>query len=266
MTKKTPNILYKYRDWTNIYEKRTITHREFYLANPKSFIDKYDCNIPLDFESLTTKKIQKNYFEKSKEINPTFKRGEHRKFAKNWTKKGLMKDIKRLKQIESEYFDKFDKMTGVLSLTANPKIIELWKEYAANHEGFCIGISSQYVRENLEKFGSCGPVIYNKDFPSISPLGDDKSKPPSFITQAYHKLTKWDFEEEYRVFKMKNYELPDNERKIYIEPTAIPEVILGANMSDVNKKEVINIVSKELPHTKILQAELVNSDIIFHEK
>jgi len=265
MTKKIPDILYKYRRWNNKFEKRTITHREFYLANPKSFTDKYDCNIPLDFEAITTRKIQEKYFEKSKELNPTFNRSKHREFAKTWTKKGLMKDNKRLRQIESEYFDKFDKMTGVLSLTANPKIIKLWEEYAANHQGFCIGISSQFVRENLDKFGSCGPVIYDDNFPSISPFVNLRDETPSFITQAYHKLTKWGFEEEYRVFKIKDNELPNNERTIYIEPKAILEVILGTNMSSEIKKEVINFINKELPSTKILQAELDRDGIIFHD-
>ncbi|MBK6267088.1 DUF2971 domain-containing protein [Marivirga sp. S37H4] len=265
MNKKTPDILYKYRNWTAEFEKRTITHREFYLANPNSFTDEYDCSIPLDFESVTTEQIQKRYFEFSKKNNPDYSRAKHRAFARSWTKKGLLKNKNRVKEIESEYFEIFDKLSGVLSLTGFPNLMRMWEEYASDHQGFCIGIKSKYMLENSDIFGSCGPVIYDEKLPSISPLYDPNQKIKSFTDQVFRKLTKWDFENEYRFFKIRKYGLSNQERKIMVDPEAISEIILGSNMIDTHKEEIRNIAKKELPFTSIFQAEINNDRIQFKD-
>ena len=46
-----PEIIYKYRDWTNSYNKQ-ITHREIYLASPKDLNDPFDCRVTPNFDLL----------------------------------------------------------------------------------------------------------------------------------------------------------------------------------------------------------------------
>lgn len=41
-----PVILYKYRDWDNVYHKNILQDNSIYFASPKSFEDIYDCNVP----------------------------------------------------------------------------------------------------------------------------------------------------------------------------------------------------------------------------
>lgn len=256
-----PEILYKYRDWKNPIHKLTITHGEFYLAPPKSFPDKYDCNIPLDFGSLTDKQIQRRYFELSHIENPGYNRKKHREFARSWTRKRLLRDEARCRQIEAEFFDKFNDQTGVLSLTANNSNSKLWEKYAADNTGFCIGFESQIVLDNLEAFGSCGPVEYKKDFPSISPFITDRND-KTWITQVYTKLLKWEYEEEYRVFKMRSHILSEGERKIRIPLESITSIILGAHITELNKNGIIEVLNNgNYPNATLYQAT-IDQDII----
>lgn len=234
---------------------------EFYLANPKLFEDKYDCNIPLDFESLTDRQIQKRYFELSKIQNPNYTRQQHRQFAITWNKKGLLRDIEKCREIEDYYFDKFDKQVGVLSLTANPSNLKLWKLYTNNHQGFYIGFESEIISNYLEVFGSCGPVHYEEKFPSISPFVNEHEETPSWIQQVYIKLRKWKFEDEYRVFKMRDFELTKADRTIRIPKESIMKIIFGAKMSKSDQEEIFGIVGNDYPNLELFQAVIDGSSV-----
>ncbi len=42
---KANTTIYKYQDWNNDYNKRTLTHNEIYFAKPSQFNDPFDCRI-----------------------------------------------------------------------------------------------------------------------------------------------------------------------------------------------------------------------------
>ena len=99
-----PPIMYKYRDWTNSYNKRVLTERELYLARPDSFEDESDCKVPIRYDLLTDDDIFLKYFNSSKKDNPDFSLREHLKFAKQCQNKGLMRDKNHLENVDKVFF------------------------------------------------------------------------------------------------------------------------------------------------------------------
>lgn len=161
-----PPIIYKYRFWSDDWHKRFITEREVFLASPKTFEDELDCHKPTRYDLLTTRQIHDYFNWSSKNENLNFTRQQHRKFARNWTKKSLINDKEYVKKYMEESINEYYDHEGILSLTENWDNQEMWNKYADNEKGFCIGYNTRIMFEHL---GGGGQVIYTDDLPKILP-------------------------------------------------------------------------------------------------
>lgn len=140
---------------------------------------------------------------------------------------------------------------GVLSLTANPCIDKMWKEYANNDEGFCIGYNSKIMFNHLG--GGC-KVEYDT-LPIIL------LEPIMHFNQAryynlYYKEPKWEYEEEYRTNMF--WENPANKekRQIPLPIAAFKEIILGSNISEKNRREIIDSVRENIGDIPIIERKI----------
>ena len=62
MTKEEyPNIIYKYRNWTDKHNKNVFLKNQLFLSSPKTFNDPFDCRIPENFYLLDTQEKIENY-------------------------------------------------------------------------------------------------------------------------------------------------------------------------------------------------------------
>jgi len=261
--RKPPSILYKYRQWEDNHHKDVILKGLFFLSNPKSFEDEFDCSIPLDFESIKDRDIRKRYLFYSKLKHPQYTLKQHKKVVESWFNKGILRDIRECRKIEKTIFDRFDKQAGVLSFALNPDLDEMWVKYAKNYKGFCVGIDFKRLRRETKLFDSYGFVTYKKELPSISPLVNQRTEVRTWTTQISTKLKKWEFEKEYRIFKMAfNHPLSIKDRIIIIPPEYIKEVILGFNMDKETRIEIIEITKDKYPSAKIFVAEKKGEKVI----
>lgn len=252
-----PPILYKYRDWNNSNHKRILIENEVYLSSPADFEDEYDCKVPIRYDLLTDKEIYEKYLFSSKKENPSFTRQQHRKFARDWQLKGLMRDKNRLEEFDNDFFEKFNHLFGVLSLTAISDNIEMWNYYTNNHSGFCVGFNTLNLCKLSNYFGGGSGVIYYEELPII--LETDSLEKKHFL-QIHSKIKKWEFEQEYRLTK---FNVQNRHAKIPNELFA--EIILGAKISDDNKKEIIEIASNKFPDAKLFQADIEKNLITLKE-
>ena len=252
-----PPILYKYRDWENDFHKRILTHNELFLASPASFEDEFDCKVPIRYDLLTDKEIYDKYYNSSKTENPHFNRQQHRQFARNWQKKRLLRDKKRLEEHDKEFFEKFNRLFGVLSLTAIPDNYDMWDYYANHCTGFCVGFHTIPLFNLSQYFGGGGEVSYHDTLPIIKETDDLEKK---HFLQIHSKLKKWGFENKYRLTKFNVLN-----RQITIPTNIYAEIILGAKMSDKSRNEIITIINSLFPQLKILKTELMNSTVSIFE-
>lgn len=248
-----PPVLYKYRDWSNENHKRVLTHNELFLASPASFEDEFDCKVPIRYDLLTDKEIYDKYLKSSKTENPNFNRQQHRKFARDWQKKGLMRDKQRLEELDEEFFEKFNKLFGVLSLTAICNNIDMWNYYSDNGKGFCVGFNTIPLLNLSKYFGGGGEVSYYDTLPIIKETDPLEKK---HFLQIHSKLRKWEFEEEYRLTKF-NIE----NRQAVITSEIFSQIIIGDKMCDDFKTEIINLSKNKFKNVLISVATIENKKV-----
>lgn len=163
-----PPILYKYRDWEDEYHKRILTHNEIYFAPPSHFEDELDCRVPIRYDLLSDNEIYDIYYKSSKKSHPNYTRNQRRQYAREWCKKGLLRNKEHLKSTDDEFFKKFNNNVGVLSLTAKSNNIDMWNNYSNCGKGFCIGFNTTLMLNELPNaFGSGMEVSYYDELPII---------------------------------------------------------------------------------------------------
>jgi thiamine kinase-like enzyme len=241
-----PPILYKYRDWNDPYHKRVITKRELYFSPPNTFEDEFDCKIPVRYDLLTPDDIFEKYLKESKELHPNYNRQQHRKFAHDWQRKGLLTNKKRIEKLEEEFFKNFTNKFGILCLTPYPDNEEMWRKYSVEHTGFCVGFHTIPLLSLKEYSGGGSEVNYVDELPILRPF-DDLDK--NHFLQIYSKLRKWEFEKEYRITKINI-----QDRGAIIPENIFAEVILGARMTNTSKEELIICVTESFSSLPIKQA------------
>lgn len=244
-----PDLIYKYRDWSDNYHKTILTQRQVYLASPSTFEDKLDCKIPIRYDLLTDKDIFDKYLYYSKLDNQGWSREQHRKHAREWTKKSPLKDQARIKEFQEEFFKDFFERFGVLSLTAEPQNDDMWIKYSDNFKGFCVGFNTVIMFDSL---GGGGNVNYYDDLPIIYPE-PKQSLDEQYVYQVYSKERKWEFEKEYRTNKFSYKPLTNSERIVTLPPESYKCVILGKNMAEASKEELKKSIPKELSHIEIIE-------------
>ncbi|WP_080903352.1 DUF2971 domain-containing protein [Parabacteroides sp. Marseille-P3160] len=249
MKQTQKDILYKYRRWTDVYEKRTITNQEVWFSRPSSFEDPIDCKNPIRYDYLSEPDIIRLYDLRIREDFPSLTCDEYLQKLAYWVKEPPFREPKLLKGIQDGDFIKFDKLAGVLCVTENPNIIKMWEKYCDDHQGFVIGFKASILL-NIPSIR--GYVEYDKILPIIYPRPIHSYGMQSYL-QIFHKLTKWSYEKEFRMLKFKLKPLSDSDRAIVLPKEAITEIILGKDMPQEHRIEIQDFASKNLPQTKIIQ-------------
>ncbi|NLE06244.1 MAG: DUF2971 domain-containing protein, partial [Crenarchaeota archaeon] len=154
----------------------------------------------------------------------------------------------------NEYFEKFNQIFGVLSLTAIPDNKDMWKKYSADYSGFCVGFHTIPLFKLSQYFGGGGEVSYSEELPIIKAF--DLIEKKNHL-QIFSKLNKWEFEKEYRLTKF-NIQT----RQVKIPNEIFAEIILGYKISPVQKNEISIIVRDRFPLVKLFESTLRNNSII----
>lgn len=244
-----PSVIYKYRKWSDNLHKRFINEREIFMASAKSFEDDFDCRNPTRFDLLTNQQIYDYYIWSSKDENPSFTRQQHRKFARNWAKKTSIKDAKSIEKWQAETLEEYYDHDGILSLTENWNNDEMWRKYSDDGKGFCIGYNT---REMFKYLGGGGAVEYVDILPIILPEPFMEFA-EALRNRVYHKLKKWSFEDEYRTKMFWPHVATIEDRQIQLPKEAFNKIILGRNMPDENKTQIINSIREHIGNIPIIE-------------
>jgi hypothetical protein len=125
---------------------------------------------------------------------------------------------------------------GILSLTTEDKSLPLWAHYGKNHTGIILIFNS----EKSSLFSNLQPVEYCKKRPQICPDNLER------ILLTKHEA--WKYESEYRLIKKIggiSYNLEDS----------LVGIILGENMDENLKQEIINKLESKNKSIEVYQAK-----------
>ncbi|MDB5146730.1 MAG: hypothetical protein JWQ57_750 [Mucilaginibacter sp.] len=245
-----PKILYKYRQWSDSYHQRMLTDNEVFLASPANLNDPFDASLPFRYnpQEMTPENITAKLLETGRKKWPDISDDELHKRAFEEQRSGRFESDAYWKEMHETNKEALHKTFGLLSLTTKRDNLLMWAHYANCHRGFCLGLDSDILYETVG--GSIGPVIYEENFPVMPLFSKSGEEVIPIIRMLNTKSPHWEYENEFRVTKAeaanKAFTLP---------PEAIKEVILGCNMSGDDRKAIIEVIDKKLPHVQILEAK-----------
>lgn len=248
-----PDIIYKYRSWSNPFHQNILLKNEVFLSAPKYFNDPFDFRVPKNHYLLDTdEKIQK-YVNDGIEKHKKWLIADGRNLEQE--KINLTQRLQNLEQYQKEHEEledeEMNKHYGVLSLSARWDSILMWSHYGDFHKGFNIGYNEVKMRES-GLFGKGGPIGYSNDFPIIDPFSEH-SMQTSFL-QTHYKAKEWEYEEEYRLAKLYFPHPPGDEERIVVIPNEfIEEINLGISISEKDKSEILQIAKEK--NIKIYQLQ-----------
>ncbi len=258
--KPQQEVLYKYRDWTDEYSKRSVKDLEVFFPSPRQFNDPFDCAIPPDPFTATEDDIRAraarlvardmpdaNRIDQLYETDVLLKRFERNsknpEFRENWER-----DTKQA----------MDDNFGVLSLTTDRTSILMWSYYANKHEGFCVGYDVRVLLDAVKPVAheayALSRVKYQRDFPDLR-LEGYVNTIDLVMALLTTKAKDWEHEQEYRLTLEGRNEMP-----ISLPKCAIVEVIVGARMPSDHVEEIESLLEGHGLLSTLRRAELAKDE------
>ena len=243
-----PNILYKYRDYSNEFNKKTLFDFEFFLSSTKMFNDPYEGSIPFEYdpEELTEENIFLKLRSVAKENYPDWDEKRIHEFCFEGHQKRLLFDEEHKKEINRKNKEEIEKTFGILSLTGYPLNYLMWSHYAKSHTGFCIGFDKFGLFNTIN--GSLSKVNYANNVPRLKLFEDIGA---FHVKQIATKSDVWEYEGEYRIVKSNAANM-----KITYPKELIKNIFLGVKMAQINKNKIIEFVKSNKIECEIYELSL----------
>ncbi|HEY0261790.1 MAG TPA: DUF2971 domain-containing protein [Chitinophagales bacterium] len=243
-----PNVLYKYRDWSNENHKKLLLDRELYFSSIDQFNDPFDGRVPYRYNpaDLTEEKIFSKLYQLAKQSHTEWTEEQILQDCHEYQRKNLLHDEEHIEEFQKNTLKSLNELFGIVCLCKEKTNFLLWSHYANSHKGFCIGLNKRLLFDDTR--AAFGHMNYQEELPAIGLFEDAITT----ITKLIGTKSKvWEYENEYRLRK------GNHARKIItLRKETIVEVVLGCQMEQNDKRQIIEFVSKEYPHAKIFDTKL----------
>ena len=234
-----PKLLFQYRP-PDAWAFGNLNRCILYLNSPLNFNDPHDFRYPPSLRNMTDDHFA--FFKKAFEDDESarYRRGESKdEFAA------------RANKIIAENFAILRENIGFACFSGNCDNLPMWSHYGGHGGGFCLAFDTRYqvfADANLAK------MQYKDSLPDAADAIEDLGQERKFHHSIVHKSKKWEYEEEWRLFKAENKH--DKEREISYAPKALVAIYFGTNATD-NTIELVSTIAKEkYPHVKLQKARL----------
>ena len=238
-----PEVIYKYRNWSEENHQKLLTHNELYMSPAKFFNDPYDLKIYKNFLLLDTpEKIRKYIDSALKKNSDWIKKKKKSPIAQRKILESRVSNILKY-QVRSEVIEDIynNDNFGTACFSKEWKSILMWSHYSDNHKGYCLGFDEARMRIS-GLFGKGGDVVYTSDYPNISPFESDYN---AQVIRTFIKSDLWKYENEYRFmniyFDSGGAEYNSPKRIIKFPDNFIKEILLGASMPEKDRDMLIGI-------------------------
>lgn len=255
-----PQTLYKFRDWGNKEHRRVLTENEIYFSSSIKFNDPFDTAVHLSFRYGTDEEIKSfiKRVEGKRLPAPTDKEIEIK--ANKMIQSGVFKDPKIFDKFEDSLQEEKYSKFGIFTMSASFNNNLLWSHYANSHKGFCVGINSRKLDDNLKNSTERNqliigiyPVIYQKNYPELNGY-QIESDEDAIVGQLAIKPIDWFYEEEYRAICLNATNFV-----MLLKNGEIDTVVLGCRITDDHKNEIIEVLSKKKERIDLIQAKQIRA-------
>ena len=232
--------------------KAIFTRNEIYFPNRKELNDCEDCN-PI-FSLKATRKDWKNSFARSikrdaKRKGQNINKHQCLKRAEQFVQTGAYKQPENRSKLINALRNEIATI-GIYSLSEEPDIRHMWDRYASLGKGFCL----QFKAINMF-FGKAQILNYQDERVIVNSVKDDIYTQIDKIFRT--KRTRWSPEKEVRII--------DHDGKFgkkYFPPECLSGVLFGYNISEDDKKYIIELCEARKCPPKFYQACLEGNENI----
>lgn len=243
-----PDILFKYRDYSNENNKRTLFNFELFMASTSMFNDPYEGSIPFMYapEDLTPDNIFLKMLELAEYEHPDWSTQKLHEYCFEGQQKDLLHDEVHIERENERNREAIDKSFGILSLTIHPKNYLMWSHYGKSHTGFCMGFDKHILYETVN--GTISPVLYSSRLPKLKLFEGIEY---FHIKQLATKSIVWSYEDEYRIVKS------NASRQVINYPKEmIKKIFLGCRMQFDDEKKIFEFVKEQKMTCEIYKLSL----------
>lgn len=240
-----PEVLFKYRNWDDRFHRRLITRLEMFLAPPSSFNDPFDCRIQTRWELMSEEDCFRKNLEIVKAWPTTLSEIDQVNLAWKITHEKQLWHPDKVRKEDENTFNEWDRLAGLISLTASHDNILMWSHYAGSHTGICVGLRTEQLIEN-EAFDFIDKVVYYDDYPMISAFDDIEQR---FYKKMFSKAKGWDYEEEYRITKMHV-----KKRIVRITENTFKSIYIGCMANNKKTEAIKSTIKDHLADVEIFKA------------
>jgi len=238
-----PAKLYKYRGISAFTEDIVVNSRVFFSA-PVTLNDPFDCKMPLDFTVTPA-----NFGQFVRKIGPKFglSAAEANRLASTST---AAQRRTMFEAIANKYKMRLSHESSLFCVAERGNDILMFSHYGDAHRGCCLEFD--FSNDPLLKLAE--RVSYQNDYPDLNYFrlhGDvHKMSKGLFLTKALQ----WAYENEWRVIRYKispgTYDFA---------PECLTGIIFGTAMTDADKIQVRDWLTRRGVPTKLYQAEVSRS-------
>jgi hypothetical protein len=244
INRKPPKYIYAY--WKDDkHLEQNLSNCQFYVSNPLSFNDPFDCQLNVSFtggvvDARTKTKSLLADFSRLKLATPK-KRLKVFGRAVNSAHHGK---LYKAEELENRIKTSFSK-NGVVCFSEYPESILMWAHYASKHEGICIRLNT-----SVESWISqARQVQYVRRYPSLNYLNLDEGE--LFTRLILSKAEEWKYEKEWRYF----FSDPPLNRIQSFPPKVLDAIVFGTRMKASRKAQLAKMMSRLHPHVELLESQ-----------
>lgn len=244
---EVPRILYKYRDWTDPYHKRLLTHGEIFFASPSSLNDPFDSfygQLPegLEPSAALVDRLSRSFPGVPQDalllLAASIEQHPNRRLAAD-----------ALAVVVGNTM-------GVVSLSETSMEPTMWSHYSRNHEGFCVGFNTERLVAACGESVDLHPIAYVKERPDF---WTDEYPMKGLLT--LHLTTKsvgWSYEREYRLLGFR-----EGNRVVTLPSGTLTEVLLGCRIQANTRREIVAVL-KAAPSIIVRQVVRKGQSLLPH--
>lgn len=242
-----PDILYKYRNWEDKYNRKILKCKELYLSSADQLNDPFDAALPFQYDpqELTEENIIKKLLLVGRNVYPEKTDDELIRRARERYNAGEFTD-EYWKKFSPSFKKQVNDRYGIYCLTTKNDNLLMWAHYANSHRGFCIGYDKFELFKIVE--GLIGRVTYSTDFPKVPLFEEGILGLTKLVTT---KSTHWEYENEYRMTKTFA-----SRKTLKLTETSIKEIIFGCNINQKHKSKIIYFAKKNFVGIKFYDCQI----------
>jgi len=230
-------IIYKYSA-INCLTINNLKNNVLWFSSANDFKDMHDSNLPL--KKIPINDLVKEYEEYLQKI--TIDQFDKRKFPKWIFDSPLQNELFSSNKTINSLIRDFKNHIGITCFSTNPCSKKMWQEYGDMHYGFCLCFDATIVPIYFKRLSK---VKYNRKLYEINLASNnlDIELKRYFTT----KLIKYNYEEEYRLF--------NNVGPNKYDKKSLIKVILGKNIANIDKTNLISIIKAYYDTNTIIECE-----------